>query len=87
MASAKPTPWVVITRSAAVPPAPQAWQRQRSGPWDGTNMLTGGVRPVWGPCPASGQGQVAERPRPRRGPSTSSANAPRSVRARTSSRS
>lgn len=32
IASAKRTPWVVITRSMAVPPAPQEWQRQRSSP-------------------------------------------------------
>jgi hypothetical protein len=45
-ASPKFTPWVVITRSAAVPPAEQAWQRHRSWPDDEVNMLTGGVRPV-----------------------------------------
>lgn len=49
MASAKPTRWVTMTRSAALPPEPQAWQRQRSWPDGGRKTLTGGVRPVWEP--------------------------------------
>ena len=49
-------------------------------------MLTGGVRPVWGPWCGDGQGQVADWPRPRRAPRSSSARAVRSVCSRMSSR-
>src|SRR5262249_28025522 len=86
-ASRTPTSWVVATKSTAVPPAPQAWQCQRGVPLRARKIVTGGVRPVWGPWPGSGHAQLADRPRPARGPSTSSASAARSTRSRIRSRS